>query len=98
MLTAGPLPSGVANALGFAFSLLLNPWFLAGMTCYALSIGIWLIVLGKTEVSVAYPSLSIGFIIAAIIGYFYLGESVSLTRIAGIGLICFGIVVVSQST
>jgi drug/metabolite transporter (DMT)-like permease len=31
-------------------------------------------------------------------GYFYLGESVSLTRIAGIGLICFGIVVVSQST
>jgi hypothetical protein len=36
MLTAGPLPSGVANALGFAFSLLLNPWFLAGMTCYAL--------------------------------------------------------------
>src|SRR5208337_188404 len=98
MLTAGPLPSGVANALGVAFSLLLNPWFLAGMTCYALSIGIWLIVLGKTEVSVAYPLLSMGFIIAAIIGYFYLGESVSLTRIAGIGLICFGIVVVSQST
>ena len=36
MLSAGPLPSGIANALGFAFSLLLNPWFLAGMTCYAL--------------------------------------------------------------
>ena len=67
------------------------------MTCYALSIGIWLIVLGKTEVSVAYPLLSIGFIITAIIGYFYLDESVSLTRIAGIALICFGIVVVSRS-
>jgi NAD dependent epimerase/dehydratase family len=40
MLTTGPLPSGVANALGFAFSLLLKPWFLAGMTCYALSKGI----------------------------------------------------------
>jgi hypothetical protein len=40
MLTVGPLPSSVANALGFAFSLLLNPWFLAGMTCYALSKGI----------------------------------------------------------
>jgi multidrug transporter EmrE-like cation transporter len=98
MLSAGPLPSGIANMLGFAFSLLLNPWFLAGMTCYAFSIGIWLIVLGQTEVSVAYPLLSIGFIITATIGYFYLGESVSLTRIAGIGLICFGIVVVSRST
>ncbi len=45
----------------------------------------------------AYPLLSIGFIITAIIGYFYLDESVSLTRIAGIALICFGIVVVSRS-
>jgi multidrug transporter EmrE-like cation transporter len=97
MLTAGPLPSGVANALGFAFSLLLNPWFLAGMTCYALSIGIWLIVLGKTEVSLAYPFLSIGYIITAIIGYYFLGENVNLTRIAGIALICFGIVVISRS-
>ena len=97
MLTAGPLPSGVANALGFAFSLLLNPWFLAGMTCYALSIGIWLIVLGKTEVSLAYPLLSIGYIITAIIGYYFLGENVNLTRIAGIALICFGIVVISRS-
>jgi len=97
MLSAGPLPSGAANALGFAFSLLLNPWFLAGMTCYALSIGIWLIVLGKTEVSLAYPLLSIGYIITAIIGYYFLGENVNLTRIAGIALICFGIVVVSRS-
>ena len=97
MLTAGPLPSGVANALGFAFSLLLNPWFLAGMTCYALSIGIWLIVLGKTEVSLAYPLLSIGYIITAIIGYYFLGENVNLTRIAGVALICFGIVVISRS-
>jgi multidrug transporter EmrE-like cation transporter len=97
MLTAGPLPSGVANALGFAFSLLLNSWFLAGMTCYTLSIGIWLIVLGKTEVSLAYPLLSIGYIITAIIGYYFLGENVNLTRIAGIALICFGIVVISRS-
>jgi multidrug transporter EmrE-like cation transporter len=91
------LPSGVANALGFAFSLLLNPWFLAGMTCYALSIGVWLTVLGKTEVSLAYPLLSIGYIITAIIGYYFLGENVNLTRIAGIALICFGIVVISRS-
>jgi len=67
------------------------------MTCYALSIGIWLIVLGKTEVSLAYPLLSIGYIITAIIGYYILGENVNLTRIAGIALICFGIVVISRS-
>lgn len=45
----------------------------------------------------AYPLLSIGYIITAIIGYYFLGENVNLTRIAGIALICFGIVVISRS-
>jgi multidrug transporter EmrE-like cation transporter len=98
MLTAGPLPSSAANALGFAFALRLNPWFFVGMACYAVSIGIWMFVLGKTEVSLAYPLLSIGYIITAIVGYYFLGESVNLARIAGIALICFGILVISRST
>jgi len=45
----------------------------------------------------AYPLLSIGYIITAIMGYYFLGENVNLTRIAGIALICFGIVVISRS-
>jgi multidrug transporter EmrE-like cation transporter len=68
----------------------LNPWFFAAMACYSLSIGIWMIVLGKTEVSLAYPLLSIGYVLTTIVGFF-LGESVNLARIAGIALICFGI-------
>jgi multidrug transporter EmrE-like cation transporter len=97
MLTAGALPTSVDTAIGFVISMLLNLWFLAGMMCYVVSIGVWMVVLGKTEVSVAYPLISMGFIITAIIGYVYLGENVSLVRIAGIALICCGIVVVSRS-
>jgi multidrug transporter EmrE-like cation transporter len=97
MLTAGPLPSGLTNVIGFVFSLLLNPWFLAGMTCYATSIGSWMIVLSKAEVSLAYPLLSIGYIIAAIIGYYFLGENVNVARIGGIALICCGIIVISRN-
>jgi multidrug transporter EmrE-like cation transporter len=97
MLTIPPLPSGIGESVGFAVSLLLNPWFIAGMGCYVLSIGIWMIVLGKTEVSLAYPLLSIGYIITAIVGYYFLGENVNVTRIAGIALICSGIIVISRS-
>jgi multidrug transporter EmrE-like cation transporter len=97
MLIAGPFPSGAASALRFAFSLVLNPWFLAGMACFALSIGIWMIVLGKTEVSLAYPLTSIGYVMTAIVGYFFLCESVNLARIAGIAFICLGILVISRS-
>jgi multidrug transporter EmrE-like cation transporter len=67
------------------------------MACYCLSIGIWLIVLSRLEVSAAYPLLSIGYIITAVVGYFFLDENVDSSRIAGIALICVGIVFISRS-
>lgn len=97
MLAVGALPSSAAGLVGFAASIGLNAWFIAGMTCYAVSIALWMLVLSKTEVSLAYPLLSIGYIIAAVIGYYYLGEAVTITRLAGIALICGGIVVIAQS-
>ena len=93
----GHLPSGATNVIGFAYSLLLSYWFLAGMTCYAVSIGSWMIVLAKTEVSLAYPLLSIGYIMTAIVGYYFLGENVNLARSGGIALICFGTLLISRS-
>ena len=74
-----------------------NPFFLLGMLCYAVSIVVWLLVLSKLEVSLAYPFLSIGYVITAVIGYFFMGEAVTLPRVAGIGLICLGLVVMSET-
>jgi multidrug transporter EmrE-like cation transporter len=56
-----------------------------------------MIVLAKTEVSLAYPLLSIGYIMTAIVGYYFLGENVNLARIGGIALICFGTLLISRS-
>jgi multidrug transporter EmrE-like cation transporter len=97
MLSVGPLPAFASDVVRFLWSIALNPWFLGGMTCYALSIGLWLLVLAKAEVSLAYPLLSIGYLITAVVGYFYLGESVGYLRLIGIALICAGIVFVSRS-
>ena len=97
MLTVGELPSGLTKTTDFMVSLLLNPWFLAGMACYATSIGSWMIVLSKTEVSLAYPLASIGYIVTTIVGYYYLGEDVNIARISGIALICCGILVIARS-
>lgn len=97
MLAVGPLPSVGGDVVRFLLSVSLNPWFIGGMLCYVVSIGVWLLVLAKLEVSLAYPLLSIGYVIAAVVGYFYLGEAVGMTRLAGIGLICLGILVISRS-
>jgi multidrug transporter EmrE-like cation transporter len=96
MLAVGA-PPALEGALAFAFAILTTPWFILGMACYAVSIGAWLIVLAKTEVSAAYPLLSIGYVITAIVGALFLGEHVTLTRIAGIALICGGLTLITQS-
>ncbi len=97
MLSVGALPASTSDIVKFFLSVTLNPWFIGGMSCYVLSIGLWLLVLAKMEVSVAYPLLSIGYVITAIIGYFYLTENVGPSRLAGIVIICIGIFVISRS-
>ena len=54
-------------------------------------------VLSRTEVSYAYPFLSIGYIIAAFVGYFYFGESMTLYKVGGIALICAGVFLLYRS-
>ena len=97
MLSLGNFPSGLTGYLELALNLLTNIWFILGMGCYVISIGLWMAVLGKVEVSLAYPMLSIGYVLTAIIGYFFMGENVNLIRIIGLSFICFGIVIISRS-
>ncbi|WP_100113840.1 EamA family transporter [Snodgrassella alvi] len=97
MQTIGSMPQSILDYFYFGYQLLLNVWFLTGMSLYAVSIGLWMAVLGKVEVSLAYPLLSIGYIITAFIGYFFLHENVNLIRVAGLVTICIGIIIISRS-
>ena len=97
MVAVGTQGTMAGELMAFVVSVLLNVWFVAGMGCYALSIGLWLIVLSKLEVSLAYPLLSIGYIITAVVGFFFLNENVGLLRVCGIALISVGLVLISKS-
>jgi drug/metabolite transporter (DMT)-like permease len=95
MLLLPPQPT--AAPLRLAIQLFSNPYLWSGLSCYALSIGLWLAVLSKVQVSLAYPMLSVGYIIAAMLGYVFLHESLSLHRMLGIGVICLGVVLISRT-
>jgi multidrug transporter EmrE-like cation transporter len=71
--------------------------FWAGMMCYALSVCVWLAALSKAPVSVAYPMLSLGYVVVAAVSAMWLGESLTLAKVLGIALICAGVVLVSRS-
>lgn len=78
-------------------SLATNPPFIAGMLCYLISMAVWMAVLSKAEVSVAYPMTSLGYLLVMVLGYLYLGESVNLMRVVGVVIIGLGILVVAKS-
>ena len=64
-----------------------SPYILAGLTCYVISVVIWLLVLSRVEVSYAYPLLSIGYIVTAFAGWLFFQEALTPTRWSGIGVI-----------
>jgi multidrug transporter EmrE-like cation transporter len=78
--------------------LALSAPFWAGMMCYSVSVCVWLAALSKAPVSVAYPMLSLGYVVVAAVSAMWLGESLTLMKVAGIALICAGVLLVSRSS
>lgn len=74
-----------------------NEYIWAGLTCYVISVVVWLLVLSRVEVSYAYPLLSVGYIVTACAGWLFFQESLSVTRLLGIGVICLGVFLVTRS-
>ncbi len=74
-----------------------EPHFIGGAACYGISLFAWIIGLSRVPVSVAYPMLSLGYVINAIAAHYLLGESVSLARWLGIGFIVLGVWLVARS-
>lgn len=73
--------------LGAAFS----PYILAGLAIYVASFGLWVAVLAKLDVSVAYPMLSLGYVLAALVAYFWLQEPITANKAVGILLVVAGV-------
>lgn len=85
------------NATPVGFGLVLEPRILAGIFCYAVSLVVWILALAKTPVSVAYPMVSLGFALNALLAWWLLGEAVAPMRMAGIGIIIVGVALVARS-
>ncbi|MHB9101232.1 MAG: SMR family transporter [Sulfuricella sp.] len=85
------------NILPVGWQLATEPHIMGGLTCYVISVVVWIMALSRVEVSIAYPMLSIGYVVNALAALWLFGEAVSVTRMAGIGIIIIGVYVVARS-
>jgi len=74
-----------------------EPHLLGGILCYGVSVIVWILGLSRVPVSIAYPMLSLGYVVNAIAAYYIFGESLTLARWLGIGFIIVGVWLVARS-
>ena len=74
-----------------------SPFVLGGLGCYAVSVVVWILALSRVPVSIAYPMLSIGYIVNAAAAWFLFGESLTAQKLVGIGFIVVGVWLVARS-
>lgn len=89
--------SSGASQVEFYSKLALSPMLWAGLVLYGVSVLMWLWVLSKVDLSVAYPFVGLSFALTFVFGVFVLGEDFSMIRLGGTALIVLGCVMVSQS-
>ena len=85
------------NLIPIGMKIAFQPYILGGMACYAVSLVVWIMALSRVPVSIAYPMLSIGYVVNAVVAYFWFGEPLVAQKLLGLGFIVIGVVLVARS-
>ena len=103
VLKGGMSSPGVvaASAQGFGMPMLhagaTSPKVILGLGIYFVSAAVWLLVLARVDVSLAYPFVGLGFVVTMLLAWAVHGEVPTTSRIAGTLLICASVVVLARS-
>lgn len=72
------------------FRALFNPFITGGLVLYVLSFAVWVVVLSKLEVGVAYPLLSLGYLVGLILAWMFFGEVITFNKLIGVCFLMIG--------
>lgn len=102
LLKAGTRVLGVIDPrhgalVSSALSVATQPYIIGGLVCYVVSVAVWIMALSRVEVSVAYPMLSLGYIVNALAAWWLFGEVLTPTKLAGMLIILAGVFVLSRA-
>ncbi|MEZ5808242.1 MAG: transporter [Zhengella sp.] len=97
MLQLGELSFAGVNPVLKLLQIVFSPWIFFGLCVFVISMASHLYVLSKVELSFAYPFLSLAYVAVAVFAYYVFSEDLNALRMAGIGFICIGTVLIAQS-
>ncbi|MBI3776562.1 MAG: EamA family transporter [Gammaproteobacteria bacterium] len=92
----GPIGLSMDQVVPTSLRLMGEPYLWTGLTLYAVSVVVWILALSRVDVSIAYPMLSLGYVVNAFAAYWLFGEMLTPMRLAGIGIIIVGVYVLAR--
>ena len=93
----GELSLGITKLGSFFVTVLKQPFILLGFILYGISAFFWIGALSKSELSFAYPFLSIGYVLIFFISWRLFGEAINISRLIGVLLIIGGMFFLMRS-
>jgi multidrug transporter EmrE-like cation transporter len=93
----GHFEFAAANIVPVGWRLATEPHIVGGLACYVVSVVVWIMGLSRVPVSVAYPLLSMGYIVNLLAAWWLFGEAITPAKVAGIGLIVIGVWLVART-
>ncbi len=87
----------LANLVPIGLKVATQPHIIGGLGCYVISVVVWILALSRVPVSIAYPMLSIGYVVNAFIAWQWFGEALAAQKLVGIGFIIVGVFLVARS-
>lgn len=93
----GQFELSAQNILPVGMKLALEPHIAGGLACYVVSVAVWIVGLSRVPVSIAYPMLSVGYIVNALAAWYLFGESLTAQKAVGIAFIIAGVFLVARS-
>jgi multidrug transporter EmrE-like cation transporter len=88
--------TGLAFGVDWLSVALSSPWVQFGILCYVLAFVLWMLILDKMELSLAFPLSGMVYVAVMAASAFGLHEAPSPLHWAGVGLIVTGVVVLGR--
>ncbi len=86
-----------ASVWGQLVPILKVPQVFLGFVCYAVSAVLWIAVVSNVDLSLAYPMVSLAYVLVFLASWLFLGEQISAMRVVGLVIIIAGVLVISRS-
>lgn len=78
------------NIATIFWKIISNPYLVSGTACYVMSLVLWVYILTKAQLSIAYPLMSLSYVVVMILSVLFFRENINFVQWIGALFVVMG--------